>query len=44
VAGAYANADRAKAWLGWEASLPIEKGIEDALRWGEERINILGYK
>ena len=44
VAGAYANADRAKAWLGWEARLPIEKGIEDALRWGDERINILGYK
>ena len=44
VAGAYANADRAKVWLDWEAKLPVEKGIEDALRWGEERINILGYK
>ena len=43
VAGAYANADKAKALLGWEAELPIEKGIEDALKWGEVREEILGF-
>jgi len=43
-AGSYANADRAKALLGWEARLSIEQGIEDALRWGEARKDILGYK
>ena len=41
VAGAYANADTAHSLLGWEASLPIEQGIADALRWGELRSNIL---
>lgn len=43
VAGAYANADTARRLIGWEAKLPIEKGIEDALRWGEARRNILPY-
>lgn len=43
VAGAYANADKAKALLGWEAELPIEKGIEDALKWGEIREGILHF-
>jgi UDP-glucose 4-epimerase len=43
-AGSYANADRAKALLGWEAKLSIEQGIQDALRWGEARKDILGYQ
>lgn len=43
VAGAYANADTAKRLIGWEAKLPIEKGIEDALRWGEIREQIIHF-
>ena len=44
VAGAYANADKAKRLLGWEAELPIEKGIEDALKWGKVREEILHFE
>lgn len=43
VAGAYANADTARRLIGWEAKLPIEKGIADALRWGEIRNQILHF-
>lgn len=43
VAGAYANADKAKQLLGWEAELSIEKGIEDALKWGKVREEILYF-
>lgn len=43
VAGAYANADKARKLLGWVAEQPIDKGIEDALRWGEIRDDILTY-
>ncbi len=43
VAGAYANANKAHEYLGWEASLPIDKGIADALKWGEIRDEILSY-
>ena len=43
VAGAYANADTARRLIGWEAQLPIENGIADALRWGEVRQEILQY-
>jgi UDP-glucose 4-epimerase len=43
IAGSYANADRAGELLGWEASLSIEKGIIDALRWAEKRPEVLGY-
>ena len=43
VAGAYANANKACELLGWVAEQPIEKGIEDALRWGEIRDEILDY-
>ncbi len=43
VAGAYANANKARDLLDWEAERPIEKGIEDALRWGEIREEILDY-
>jgi UDP-glucose 4-epimerase len=44
VAGACANADTAGRLLGWEAGLSIEQGIFDALKWGEVRKAILGYK
>lgn len=43
VAGAYANANKALDLLDWEAQLPIKKGIEDALKWGEIRDEILGF-
>lgn len=43
VAGAYANADTARKLLGWEARLPIDQGIADALRWAEIRETILHY-
>lgn len=43
VAGAYANANKALDLLDWVAEKPIEKGIEDALRWGEIRGEILDY-
>jgi UDP-glucose 4-epimerase len=42
VAGAYANADRAKQLLDWSAKLSIEDGISDALKWAEVRDSILG--
>lgn len=44
VAGAYANADTAKRLLGWEAHLPIQQGIADALRWGEQRETIIHFE
>ena len=43
VAGAYANADRAEALLGWQAEHSIDEGIESALEWGKKRKDILGY-
>jgi UDP-glucose 4-epimerase len=43
VAGAYANADTARRLLGWEAKLPIEQGIRDALKWGEIREKVLKW-
>ncbi len=44
VAGAYANANKAKRLLDWQAELPIENGIADALKWGEIRETILSYE
>jgi len=44
VAGAYANANKAKELLDWVAELPIEKGLEDALKWGEIREEVLNYE
>ena len=43
VAGAYANANKARDLLGWTAEKPIEEGIADALRWGEIREEILDF-
>lgn len=42
VAGAFANADRARDLLGWTTKLTIEDGISDSLRWGQIRDSILG--
>jgi UDP-glucose 4-epimerase len=44
VAGAYANGETAHRLLGWEPKLSIEQAIADALKWGELRESILGYK
>jgi UDP-glucose 4-epimerase len=44
VAGSYANADKALDLLGWEARLPIDQGIADALKWGEIRDKVLGMR
>jgi UDP-glucose 4-epimerase len=43
VAGAYANAERALALLGWRAEHTIDDGIESALEWGRRRERVLGY-
>ncbi len=43
IAGSYANADRARQLLGWEAEMSIEQGISDAIKWGEVRQNILRF-
>jgi UDP-glucose 4-epimerase len=44
TAGSYANADRARDLLKWEAKLSIEQGISDALKWGEVRQGILTFE
>ena len=44
IAGAYANADKAKKLLGWEAKLSIDEGIRSALEWGKIRESILHFK
>jgi len=43
IAGSYTNADKAYKLLNWKTELPIEKGIEDALKWGEIRETILKF-
>lgn len=43
IAGSYTNADKALRLLKWETEFPIEKGIEDALKWGEVRETILKF-
>lgn len=43
IAGAYANADKAKRLLGWKAEKSIEEGIADALKWGKVRDSIIHY-
>ncbi len=44
VAGAYANGETARRLLGWQPKLSIEQAISDALKWGEKRESVLGYK
>ncbi|NLF52481.1 MAG: UDP-glucose 4-epimerase GalE [Leptolinea sp.] len=43
IAGSYTNADKALRLLKWKTDFPIEKGIEDALKWGEVRETILKF-
>lgn len=42
VAGAFANADRAKDLLGWSTKLNVEDAISDSLKWGKLRDSVLG--
>ena len=44
VAGVCASADEARRILGWEARMSIEQCIADAIKWGEVRKEMLGYK
>ena len=44
IEGAYANADKAKRLLKWQAERTIDDGIQTALAWTEKREAILGYK
>jgi UDP-glucose 4-epimerase len=37
IVGAYANVEKAKKLINWNASLSIEDGIRDALRWNEKK-------
>jgi UDP-glucose 4-epimerase len=41
--GAFANVDKARRLLGWEAELSLEDGIASALAWGAKRHEVLGY-
>ncbi|MGN6250679.1 MAG: UDP-glucose 4-epimerase GalE [Marmoricola sp.] len=41
--GAYANVDRARAALGWEATESLRDGIATALAWAAKRESVLGY-
>ena len=43
AAGAFANVDRAREVLGWEAELTLEDGIRSALAWMQHRPTVLGY-
>lgn len=43
TAGSFTNADKALRLLKWKTELPIEKGIEDALKWGKIRETILTF-
>lgn len=44
VAGSYANCDKAKKLLGWEARLSVTQGISDALEWGRIRETLLTWE
>lgn len=43
AAGAFANADKAAALLGWNTELSLDEAIASALAWGEKRKDVLGY-
>lgn len=43
VVGAYANVDRARDWLAWEAQLSLHEGIDSAMAWARRRQDVLGY-
>lgn len=42
-AGSYASCDKARQLLNWSCEKSIDDGIRDALRWDEQRRNVLGY-
>jgi len=44
VAGSYANADTALRLLGWQAELPFDEGIRDAIKWGDVRNTVLSWE
>ena len=41
--GAFANVDRVRSLLGWEAEFGLDEGIASALAWSAKREQILGY-
>ncbi len=41
--GAFANADKAAALLGWRTEHSLDEAIASALAWGEKRKDVLGY-
>jgi UDP-glucose 4-epimerase len=43
VAGAFANACKAKELIQWDASYTLEDGIRHAMKWDEIRKNIINY-
>ncbi|HEX2893692.1 MAG TPA: UDP-glucose 4-epimerase GalE [Marmoricola sp.] len=42
--GAYANVDRIRKLLGWEAESTLDEAIESALDWSAKRRDVLGYE
>lgn len=42
--GAFANVDKARQILGWQAALTIEDAIDSALAWSAKRKAVLGYE
>lgn len=42
--GAYANVDRSREVLGWQAESSLEQALASALAWGRRRKEVLGYR
>lgn len=42
-AGAFANVDRAREWLGWSAESSLLDGVRSAFAWAAKREQVLGY-
>ena len=42
--GAYANVDRAKALLGWQAELNLDEAIASSIAWAERRAEVLAAR
>jgi len=43
AAGAYANVDRAREWLGWSPQLTLHDGVASAIAWADRRQHVLGH-
>ena len=43
AAGAYANVDRAREWLGWAPEYDLLDGVASAIAWSDRREQVLGY-